>query len=268
MELREYVDLWWRTINDFTALLEEIPDGSWSASTDLPGWDVHDVASHIAHLESLLAGGRHDDSIDVGEPDHVRSPMGTFTEQGVRARADHDPDDLINEIRESATRRRTILLEDMPTDPDASAPGLFGALGWDNRTLFRNRPLDVWMHEQDIRRAVGMPGNLDGPGARHCASYLSESLGYVLAKKVDAPVGTTVRVEVDGLDPVVASVGEDGRGQSVPADAGTTPDATLRCDLETFTLLAGGRGSAAERVTLEGDTELATRVRDRLAVTP
>lgn len=267
MELREYVDLWWSTINDFTSLLEELPAEAWSAATDLPGWDVQDVAAHVAHLEALLAGGRHDDTVEVGEPDHVRNPMGTFTEQGVRARADRDPDDLINEIRESATRRRTILLEDLPTDPDAPAPGLFGALGWNNRTLFRNRPLDVWMHEQDVRRAVGRPGNLDGPGARHCAGYLSESLGYVIAKKLGAPAGTTVRVDVEGLDPVVAKVGEDGRGATVPAEA-ASPDATLRCDMETFTMLAGGRGADPDRVTLEGDTELAARVRDQLAVTP
>ena len=48
------------------------------------------------------------------------------------------------------------------------------------------------MHEQDVRRAVGRPGGLDSAPARHTADYLAESLGYVLGKKVGAPVGTSL----------------------------------------------------------------------------
>ena len=53
--------------------------------TDLPGWDVRAVAAHTAHLESLLAGRRHD-AVDIGHAPHARGTMGTFTEEGVVAR--------------------------------------------------------------------------------------------------------------------------------------------------------------------------------------
>ena len=240
-ELTTAVATWWRAINDFTTLLEELDAADWSRPTDLAGWDVHDVAAHTAHLESLLVGAPHAE-VELGDTAHVKSPMGTFTEQGVVARRGASPDELINEIRESATSRNTALLADPPTDPDAVAPGLFGAIGWSVRTLLRNRPLDVWMHEQDVRRAVGRPGNLDSPAARHSAEYLSESLGFVLAKKVRAPVDTTVALQVDGLPPRVACVAPDGRGRLL-ADAPATDevDATIQCDLESFLLLAGGR---------------------------
>ena len=55
-ELAGYVDVWWRAIDDFTHLLEALDDVDWTAATDLPGWDVHAVAAHTAHLEAILAG--------------------------------------------------------------------------------------------------------------------------------------------------------------------------------------------------------------------
>ena len=72
------------------------------------------------------------------------------------------PDAIINEIREAATTRHTALLADPPTDGDGASPTpIFGGVPWNWRTLLRNRPLDVWMHEQDVRRAVGRPGGMD-----------------------------------------------------------------------------------------------------------
>ena len=109
--LAGYVDVWWRAINDFTALLEKIPSEQWSTPTDLAGWDVRAVAAHIAHLEGVLAGNP-EETVDVGEPEHVTGLMGLYTEQGVVARSERSPDDLINEIREAATRRHTALVAD------------------------------------------------------------------------------------------------------------------------------------------------------------
>ncbi|WP_181309811.1 maleylpyruvate isomerase family mycothiol-dependent enzyme [Nocardioides campestrisoli] len=266
-ELVGYVDAWWQAIDDLTGLLEELPAEAWAAPTDLPGWDVHAVVAHTAHLESLLAGTAHDD-VEVGELEHVRSPMQVFTEQGVAARRERDADDLLQEIRQSATSRRTALLEDPPSDPDAPAPGAFGALGWTQRTLLRNRPLDVWMHEQDVRRAVGRPGNLRSPAATHTIGYLSDSLGLVLAKRVGAAPGTTLVLTVDDLAPRSFEVGEDGRGRSLP-EPPAEPTATIELDREAFTVLAGGRQAPHPAgVRVAGDQELAARVLAAMAVTP
>ncbi len=265
--LVRYVEIWWQAVDDLSTLLETLEPDEWSAATDLAGWDVHAIAAHAAHLEALLAGAAHDE-VEIGEPSHVSGILGQFTEQGVVARRDRTPDELITELRSSATTRHTALLADPPTDPDVPAPGLFGAIGWSTQTLLRNRPLDLWMHEQDVRRAVGRPGNLDGPAAIHSADYLSESLGFVLGKRVAAPAGTTLVVEIAGHPTRGYVVGDDGRGR--PLDA--APDqATVRIttDRESFVLLAGGRrepGPAA--VQLAGDTALGTQVLAAMAVTP
>lgn len=268
-ELEHLVDVWWHAVQDFTQLLEELPEEAWTQATDLPGWSVHDVAAHIAHLEAITVGHPHDD-VEVGDAAHVRNALGSFTEQGVLARRDHPRDALINEVRESATARHTALLADPPRDPDAPAPGPYGALGWSTRLFLRNRPLDVYLHEQDIRRAVDRPGNHDSPAAVHAADYLAESLGMVWGKRVRAPEGAVLRLEVTGHEPRAWSADADHRGHrlvTAPDDA----DVTLTCDRETFLLFAAGRRDDAEtraRVGVRGDADLAAAVLGALAVTP
>lgn len=266
-ELHAYVDVWWEAVNDLTALLDKIPADAWHTPTDLPGWDVQAVVAHTAHLESLLAGKEHEE-VEIGDGAHVRGVMGQFTEQGVVARRDNTPDELLNEIRSSTTARHTQLLADPPTDPSAAATGLFGAIGWDMRTLLRNRPLDVWMHEQDIRRALAMPGGMDTPAAEHTTGCLAASLGFVLAKKAKAAPGTSALLEVEGHGPVSAVVTDEGRGlllEELPAE----PTVGLRTDRESFILLAGGRRRPEPgRVEVFGDQDLGQRLLDHLAVTP
>ena len=265
--LAAYVDVWWQAINDFIDLLEELREEEWSTPTDLPGWDVKAVASHIAHLEGILAGSP-EETADVGEPPHVTGLMGLYTEIGVVTRRDASPDAIINEIRSAATARHTRLLADPPTDAAGTPDPIFAGVPWDWRTLLRNRPLDVWMHEQDIRRAVDRPGGMNSPAARHTAEYLAESLGFVLAKRVGAEPGTTALLELEGSDPLAFAVNDARRGERLPAP----PDdatVTLRMDREAFIRLSGGRCQPEPGTfTVAGDQELAGRLLDAMATTP
>lgn len=266
-ELAGYVEVWWRAVNDLLDLLESVPEEQWSTPTDLPGWDVRAVASHTAHLESILAGGP-EETAEVGEPPHVTGFMGLYTEIGVINRRDASADAIITEIRTATTRRHTSLLQDPPTDGDASPPTIFGGVPWSWRTLLRNRPLDVWMHEQDVRRAVGRPGGMDTAPARHSAEYLAEALGYVLVKKAGAPAGTTLVLHMAGSEPYAFVVNEAGRGERLP-EPPVDPTVTLRMDRESFIRLAGGRCAAEPgAVTVEGDQGLGDRVLGSLATTP
>ena len=181
-ELAGYIEVWWQAVNDFLDLLETVPDEQWATPTELAGWDVRAVASHTAHLEGILAGGP-EETAEVGEPPHVTGLMGLYTEIGVVNRREASPDAIINEIRAAATKRHTALLEDPPTDGDAQPSPIFGGVPWTWRTLLRNRPLDIWMHEQDVRRAVGMPGGMDTAPAKHTAEYLAEAWASCSARR-------------------------------------------------------------------------------------
>jgi uncharacterized protein (TIGR03083 family) len=265
--LSRYVETWWTAIDEFTKLLETLSPEEWSADTDLAGWDVHAIAAHTAHLEAVLAGAP-EETVDVGEPDHVTGLMGLYTEQGVVSRRDKSPDELITEIRSSSTKRHTELLADPPTDPSAHTHPTFGAIGWDTGRLLRNRPLDVWMHEQDVRRAVARPGNLDTAAAQHTADYLVESFGLVVGKRVAPPPGTVAVLEVDGSAPYAVEVGADGRARPLP-EIPADPTVRLSMGREAFILIAGGRRWPGQgEVLVTGDQELGARILDTMAVTP
>lgn len=261
------IDAWWQAAGDFADLADTLADDDWIRPTDLPGWDVKAVVSHVAHLEGVLAGAP-DEQAEVGEAAHIRGPMGQFTEIGVITRRDTPPAEIVEELRGYTAARHDALAADPPTDPAAPAPGIFGAIGWTTALLLRNRPLDIWMHEQDVRLAVGRPGGLDSLAAEHTTGYLLESLGYVLAKRAGGAPGTSVVAYVEGSPPAAYAVGEDGRGHRLDVTP-DEPTVTLRMSRESFIRLAGGRGGVdPAAVVVEGDPVLGGRIIARLGVTP
>ncbi|MFC5729534.1 MULTISPECIES: maleylpyruvate isomerase family mycothiol-dependent enzyme [Nocardioides] len=265
--LAGYVDTWWRSIADLVRLLEELEPDEWARPTDLPGWDVKAAASHTAHLESVLAG-EPEETADVGEPSHVIDVMGLYTEIGVVNRRDRDPAEIVEEIRRAARKRYDALQADMPTDGSAKPTRVFGGVPWDWRTLLRNRPLDVWMHEQDIRRATDRPGNMDSAGAQHTADYLTDAFGYVVGKRVAPPAGTTAVLSVQGSTPVAVEVGDDGRARRLTVEP-DAPTVRIAMDRASFIVLAGGRRAAdPAAIAIEGDEQLGRRILDMLATTP
>ncbi|MEQ6902807.1 maleylpyruvate isomerase family mycothiol-dependent enzyme [Nocardioides sp. YIM 152588] len=265
--LAGYIDTWEAAIADFLDLLSDLDDADWAVPTDLPGWDVKAVASHTAHLESVLAG-RGEETADVGEPPHVTSLMGAYTEIGVVNRRDTAPEDLIEEIRSATAERARILRADLPTDASAKPDLIFGGVPWNWETLLRNRPLDVWMHDQDVRRALGRPGGMDTPAAAHTADYLSEGFGFVVGKRVAPPVGTSAVLAVEGSPVVAVEIDENGRGRRLPEEP-AAPTVRIAMDRESFIGAAGGRRTPdPDRVSVEGDAELGAAILAAMATTP
>ncbi|TIC83603.1 maleylpyruvate isomerase family mycothiol-dependent enzyme [Nocardioides sp. GY 10113] len=265
--LAGYVDTWHAAVADFLTLLEQLDDADWALPTDLPGWDVKAVASHTAHLESVLAG-RGEEAAEIGEPAHVTGLMGAYTEIGVVNRRDREPAAIIAEIREVTADRLRTLRVDPPTDASAHPELVFGGVPWNWGTLLRNRPLDVWMHEQDVRRAVGRPGGMDTAAAQHTADYLAEGFGFVVGKRVGPPAGTTAVLDVAGSPAVAVGVGEDGRARPL-AEEPSEPTVRIAMDREPFILAAGGRRVPdPAQVTITGDADLGAAIVAAMATTP
>lgn len=266
--LQEHIDLWHQVVGENVTLLRELDPEDWTKPTDLPGWNVRYIAAHMAHLESDLAGNPQT-PVDVPEAPHIKSPMGIFTESGPLARADWSTDQIIDEFASSAAKRHEALVAMMPLDPKAPGDGIARLAGWNWETLLGNRVFDLWTHQQDIRRAVNRPGGLAGPGGAHGLRHLGRSLPFVLGKKVGAPAGTSVVLEITGEHPatLAAAVGDDGR--ATPVDPPSDPTARIGMDFETFMILASGRRSPDQvTTTVAGDAALAQVVLANLAVTP
>ncbi len=266
-DLRRFVELWQRAAADLVALARSIPEDEWDLPTDCAGWSVKDHVAHTAHLEAVLAGAP-EETLHVDEAPHLRGLMSYYTEQGVLARRGRDMESLVVEIEQSAATRYAELQADPPSDGDAPAPRSPGGVGWSVRTLLSNRPFDIWMHEQDIRRATGRPGGYDSPAAAHVISTLGRALPMVVGKRLSPPPGTTVRVQVpDAGEEWTVRVGEDGRaGLETPDVEATT---TARLSPEDFVVLAGGRRTPEETTAhVSGDEELGRRLLAKLAITP
>ena len=83
------------------------------------------------------------------------------------------------------------------------------------------RIFDSWVHEQDVRRAVGRPGDRGGIGERITLDRMEASMPYVLGRRVAPATGSTLRLAITGvLGRVIQlemSTDEGGRGGRGPS---------------------------------------------------
>ena len=63
------------------------------------------------------------------------------------------------------------------------------------------RVFDVWAHEQDVRRATGVPSTT-GPGAEVSRGQVAGALPYLVGKQIAPPAGTSVALDAPGERPL------------------------------------------------------------------
>jgi uncharacterized protein (TIGR03083 family) len=236
----------------------------WQLPTDLPGWTVQDNLSHMVGTERMLQGLPATEHRS-GEAAHVRNPIGEWNEHEVDVRRSRSGAEVLAEWNELTALRLATLRagDDEYFAQPASTPTGPGTMA----DFLHIRVLDCWAHEQDMRRAVGVPGSLDSPSAAHTIDRLIRTLGIVVGKRAGTPEGGVVRITLTG--PVERDLWfEVVDGRATPRDAAdVAPLAGVRLDSEAFAVLALGRRTAdayADRITLDGDTELGQRIVDSL----
>jgi uncharacterized protein (TIGR03083 family) len=250
-------------------LLTGLDEEQWTAGTCLPGWQVRDIVAHLVGTESQLAGETTPPAdVDVHTLPHVHNELGARNEQWVRALRT-EPRTAVLERFRAVTRARGEALAALTT-ADFDAPSWTPAGTGTYRQLMEIRLFDCWLHEQDIRDAVGAPGHETGPCAEAAIGQIVRAFGYVVGKRAGAPDGGAVTLELAGPVYRAVHVVIDGRAQVVDAlDRPAT--ATLRMSSSLFVRLAGGRVDPADRlaeVVCTGDTELGRRIALNLAFTP
>lgn len=253
-------DVWARIVSFCAPLTEE----EWLTPTDCPGWSVKDNVSHVVGTERMLEG----DPIPPLPPDtdlsHVRNPIGEANEAWVVALRAKTGDEVLAAMAETSDARLATLRA-TPTEG-------FDEVGWSPigdvpyRVFMRIRVMDAWVHLQDIRRALGRPGDLTGPAAESALDTYVATLPMVVAKRARAPHGATVAFDVTGPIPthVVVGVGDDGRA-SLLDTVPEKPTASITLDLDTLTILRNGRRHpdevlASGAITVDGDGALADAV--------
>jgi uncharacterized protein (TIGR03083 family) len=136
--------------------------------------------------------------------------------------------------------------------------------------LVRLRVFDCWMHEQDIRDAIGRPGHEDGTPAEITLDEIEAAVGYLVARKAEVRGGGVVTIVLTGPVPRTWHVVVDGGRGRLTGAPPRDPDVVLHCPSGVFTRLCGGRVDpevALASVRIDGDTALGRRVLSRLAFT-
>ncbi|MEV4559949.1 maleylpyruvate isomerase family mycothiol-dependent enzyme [Kitasatospora sp. NPDC049285] len=269
--VQAYTDAWTQSIESISELLAPLPTDAWNRATECPGWSVRDVVSHIIGVESELLGDPRPIHSLPRDLRHVTSEYARYMELPVDKRRCHTPVEVVSEL-EYTVIRRSRALRNARHEPADLVRWPAGPLTRDipYTSLLRLRAFDVWVHEQDLRRALQEPGNQDSPAALVTRDLLIESLPKQVAKEAGAPIGSTVVFNVTGAVPFrrTVRVAADGRGV-VDQSVVMGPDVVLSTDWPTFVRLCCGRvRPEAALVELTGDQELAARVLAHLVSTP
>lgn len=256
----------------FSSLSElgsHLSEPEWKTATDLPGWTVQDNLSHLVAIERNLQGlpGTEHRAAPV---DYVKNPIGEMNENEIDSRRHLTGAQVLDEWNEiSALRLATLRsADDSYFDAPAMTPTGPGTVA----DFLHIRVLDCWVHEQDMRRAVGVPGHLGGPAAELTIDRLIRTIPIVVGKRAGTPEGESVVIDITA-DPILGGVQRhiictvsQGRAHIVDAEP-SSPLAKLSMDTETFLVLATGRrshGDVANRVTVSGDAAHAAKVASQL----
>jgi len=251
------VAAWRHAIESVLSIGRQLSDPEWSSPTECPKWTVKDQYAHLIGAERWMAAGHPlpEEGIEA------------WAAAPVAARRDTPPAAILDELRE-VYERRLVDLDRTGLDPDQPihlADGRAGTLD----LLLRIRVLDAWVHEQDIRRAVGRPGNLDSPGAAIAGDLFVIALPRIVAKSAKAPPGSTFRLTTTGEVGVDVAVTVDRNNRGTLVAPGRPALAHLTMAWEAYTRLSAGRGSRADHdIRITGDRTLAERVLANLNTTP
>lgn len=233
-------------------LAREIGDDEADHATECPGWSVRDQLSHIVGLEQVLNGAPFP-TVELPAFDHVLNDFDVYMEKIVHIRRQLPLAAIADELA-GLLPRRIAQLRALAAQGDPMVLGPFG-----ERALSASMPIrvfDLWAHEQDIRRAIGLPVRTTGAAAD--VSLERTLLGWtaLLPKKVEG---------VDGILSIRAT-GRPSSDVSITLGNGG-PTATLSGDVGRLTWLGCGRGRA-DPAWLEGDATVIAAVTPHLGFTP
>ena len=273
-DLAAVVDAYAQTVRSIIDLGRTMRPGEEALPTDCPGWTVLDQVAHVASTEAMVAGEPEPD-LDVSHHTHVRHAFGERIERYLESRRGRDLDEVLDELEERLEERLRLYRSGTEW-ADRKVAGPSGDTTM--RSLLEVRIFDIWVHEQDIREALGRPGGLDTPAAAHTVAQLFAALPRIVARTAAIEPGHAVVLDLTG--PTVGRAGarveeQDGKAVGLPLFTGgheEHPDVvttSLTMSTQVAGRLAGGRRAPEDvHVVVHGDEDVARRVLASLAITP
>src|SRR4051812_34684092 len=246
----------WSSMAELGASLDET---AWKAPSECPGWSVQDNLVHITAMERFILGDPLP-MADVPEDlPHVKNDIGRSNERWIESRRSWPGADALAEFVATTDARIAQLraLDDDGFAADSWTPMGPGTVA----QLLGFRIFDSWVHEQDMRRGLERPGDLDSDAARFSTQMMLDVLPYVVGKKVGAPDGSTVVLALTGPIDATTAVGVDGGRARALDTVPELPTVTVSLASDEYARLACGRRDPDEAlvigaVAIDGDVDL------------
>ena len=249
-------------------LMEGLTPEQLALETGCSAWKVQDVFAHIIDIECLMAGDppmQHEPNWDALAP---LGRSGRVTEIGVDARRGRSLVALISEF-DDINARRTAQFQANSHELTSTVKGPTGT-DWPLQLALEMRINDTWVHEQDIRAAVGIQGNLDNLGALISARSLLGMLPYAWSKNVQAPAGSSVEMRITSPFEMSGQAISDAEGRAA-VTSGVTADVVVSGPWSALLPLLAGRSKSSELIAqleVTGNQDLGSRFLAGMDVTP
>ncbi len=249
-------------------LLAELSEEEWGRPTVCEGWSVKDVAGHVLGVDLGNLSVRRDHyRIDPAPGEDLGGFVNRFNEEWVRAARRLSPRLLLDLLATSGQQLFTHFgsLDLFELGGPVSWAGPAPAPVWlDVAREYTER----WVHQQQIRDAVGRPGLTEPRYLSPVLSTFAHALPHAF-RDTEAPIGTSVGLHVRGESGGDWTVARKMGGWVLYAGAPASPEARVSLD-ETvaWRLFTKGLtpGKAEQEAVFEGDRRLGEPMLHTLAI--
>src|SRR5690349_12595708 len=232
-----------RAADAFYELLRALPEQGWKTEA-LRGLDVQGLVGHLTGVEHdthrALAGDP-----DVADAEHVESTQGSAVRQAGRS-----PAQTRHEWRRAADHTLELV---RAADGDQAADSCAGRIAVHGIRLPLDdllvvRAFELWVHDNDIRRAVGLPPSVpDPPVLRLMSDLAARMLPYAAARMGLPPVDVHLVLTGPGGGTWDVPIGQGTDSQAASGqEAASQASLAIVTDAVGFCRLAANRVSPAK----------------------
>jgi uncharacterized protein (TIGR03083 family) len=252
----------WDALNE---LVHQIHQDQWMQPSQLPDWTNFDILAHIIGTERFLSG-ESPSELDLPADRQYANEVAKLNDQWIQSLHRLSASELIAYFGETISLRKQALTGITDSELDA--------LGWTPigqapfRRFLQIRVFDCYVHEQDLRRSLNLPGHSSGVIAEFSMDEVERALGYIIGKQARLPQGSSVQLRLLGGVQRTWNVAVNERAQLV--ESLEQPTCALQLDSAIFMALACGRedpAAVANDIHVEGDERLAQQIIQNLAFT-
>ncbi|MFI1461723.1 maleylpyruvate isomerase family mycothiol-dependent enzyme [Nocardia carnea] len=251
-------------------LLGSLDVAEWSALTVCPGWAVRDVVAHLLddYLRRLSGSRDGYGGVPFAPGESLPAYLARINGEFVTAMRQCSPSTMVDLLAHLGPQLDDLWERTDPTGPaylDVSWAGSGTSPAWLDCA---REYTEFWVHQQQIRDAVGRPGADEPELLRPVVVTFLHALPVALSGSV-RPAGTEMSFEVTGSAGGRWVAVSDGTGWGLLDRVGPDPAAAVRMDADTVWRL-GSRGitvgEARRRAKATGDPELTAAATTLLAV--